>query len=175
MSAAAIGTRVSLAPQWRGHQFIYFTNERPMFFLPLPVTGFCAAFQHGPRQTWAMRTLQRAIAEAELSRKQAAAAQGLTATQWSVQCANRPGAHASYQRLFELPRPVLKALGKALYEEFSDGGVCVEQPDLVEIVTTTRAIAETARVIDAGLSAALDARQQLRMTLPAALPEQRRA
>jgi hypothetical protein len=93
---------------------LHFLNrEDAMLTFPLPILSFTAAFKHGPRQAYAIRILRQAIAEALLSDKEAAGVQDLTPTQWARQCGNHDGAHVSYQRIFEFPRAVLKALGKA--------------------------------------------------------------
>jgi hypothetical protein len=126
-----------------------------MLMFPLPILTFTAAFKHGPRQAYAIRILRQAIAEALLSDKEAAGVQDLTPTQWARQCGNHDGAHVSYQRIFEFPRAVLKALGKALYEENSDGGLCVESQQLQRLIE-----------LNARVASAMEQREQLRMELP---------
>lgn len=102
---------------------------------------------------WAITVLQRVLANAAMQSKEAAAVQGLTQPQWSLQTSCREGAHVSFQRLFELPRHVLKALWIELLAEHADVLV-IDRPDFER----TLAVCER-------LAAAVESRPQARMEL----------
>jgi hypothetical protein len=118
-----------------------------------PLFGLSSGFHHGERQVWAIAVLQRVLAGADIFPKQAAAIQDLSAPQWSLQTSCREGAHVSFQRLFQLPKPVLKALWVELLREHDDV-VVIEQAQL------QRAADVCVRLADA-----LEARQQARMEI----------
>lgn len=116
-----------------------------------PLFGLSTGFQHGVRQVWAIAVLQRVLANASIANKEAAAVQGLTAPQWSLQTSCREGAHVSYQRLFELPKHVLKALWIELLKEHEDV-VVIDRPDFAHSMAMCERLAD-----------ALESRQQARM------------
>lgn len=116
-----------------------------------PLFGLSTGFQHGARQLWAIAVLQRVLAAASISQKQAAAIQELSPPQWALQASCREGAHVSFQRLFELPKHVLRALWIELLKEHDDV-VVVEQAQLQHAVDVCMRLAE-----------AVDARQPIRV------------
>lgn len=111
-----------------------------MFFPVMPVAAFSGAFQHGPRQAWAIKLLRDAIASAGLSEKEAADIAGLSHPHFSRQCQNIEGSHFSYQRVFEFPAEVLKALARGLCAELDL--VCIESKDVQRLVAVNERIAD---------------------------------
>ena len=133
-----------------------------------PIGGLVAAFQHGPRQVWAVQALRQLYAGAGLSQKAAAAVQGLTEPQWSRQCQNVEGSHVSLQRTMQSPDAVLAGFGEVLIDKFApESVVTVKCDELRRLIEINQRIAD-----------ALDARPQLRMDLATAIggqQEKRRA
>lgn len=121
-----------------------------------PLFGLSTGYQHGERQVWAIAVLQGVLAKRRLAPKEAATVQRLSAQQWSLQTSCREGAHVSLQRLFELPREVLRDLWIAFLQEHEDVVV-------IEDARLQRAVDANVRLADA-----IDARTQARMDLPVA-------
>lgn len=121
-----------------------------------PLFGLSTGYQHGARQVWAVAVLQRVLAKRQLAQKQAAAAQGLTAQQWSLQLSCRDGAHVSLQRLFDLPKEVLRDLWTEYLKDHEDVIV-------VEDARLQRAVDANVRLADA-----ITARTQARLNITVA-------